>query len=124
MSNLVPAEAVARPADSKLVVTEAPDGVTVIVPPQHGYGCLTLFDVIVVGFMVFVTVIGVQGKINVDEDQPRPASAAQVTVLLGIGWTVAVGWLLYAIHTGRRQVVVAVVGDQLLVLQTSPIRTT
>jgi hypothetical protein len=101
-----------RPSNSKAVVDEYPEGVTITLPPV-GYksvgGAMLLAGVLIAGFMAWL--------IAVTDAVPAPVR--------GIFAFVGFIGLLAAIHgarIARRRVVIAVVGSRLLILQTGLVR--
>jgi hypothetical protein len=105
-------DAAERPADSRAVVDEYPEGVTINVPPAgfRGAGArLLVVGVFLLGLMVgqIAWTWGVRG--------------APTQLFAGVG---IVGALIatHGLRVARRRAVIAIVGPQLLILQTGLIR--
>jgi hypothetical protein len=110
-------EVAEQPADSRAVLEEHPDGVTITLPPPgvwRGSKGLFLFALVWCGFMTVFSVLFVPALVA---GQVR-GNAWIAYVILPIHWSVGIGLLVGAIHLGRRQAALAVVGDRLLVLRT------
>ncbi len=120
-------DVVEQPPDSRIAVERHPDGVTVTVPPLgffRSQGCFGLvFGLVFSVVGVALLLAFVNGLIAPPPPPPpRPRGRGDGPtwlgfVFLGVGITA----VLASIHHSRKRVVLAVVGDQLLTLETGPL---
>jgi len=109
------------PTDTQVRREDAADGVTLTVPPagiMRGSKGLFVFSVV---WLAFIGICDV-ALLLIMRDEHRINGWGALCFSL-IFWLIGIGMLLGAIQMGRRQAVLAVVGDQLAVLQTGPLRT-
>lgn len=101
-----------QPQSSRAVVEDGPDGVTISLPPM-GFGCgsvaLLVVGTVLVAAAVAITVFA--GKLM-----------GMKVLLVDAAGTGGLLLALHGVRIARRRVVVAVVGRQLLILQTGLIR--
>src|SRR5207247_1701165 len=111
-------ELLEQPAGSQIVVEESADSLTLTVPPTgllSGSGCLFLIGLFWCGFMTLFTGLMIFDDVKV---QHGFAPGWVVVPFVGLFWSVGLGMMLGALHLARRRAVLAVVGDELLILQT------
>ncbi len=110
-------EVLEQPKSSKVLVEESPAGVTFRVPPAGllgPQGCLFLFGLLWCGMLtVFTTMMFIGG---VKDKQGNPAGW-EAGLFISVFWLVGAGVLLGAVSAARRRAVLAVVGDELLTLE-------
>jgi len=105
-----------RPAGSTITLDESATGVTLEVPRaglRQGSKGLFPFGVVWCGFMALLT-----GFIVFSGGLGDPEGFWIFVAVISLFWLVGIGMLLAGINMGRRRAVLAVVGNQLLVLQT------
>lgn len=108
-----------QPAGSRAQFEQHPDGVTITIPPigiRRAYGGILLFALI---FATVGAVVTIGTAAPLFRANPQLPSGA---IIVGfIFFCVGTGLVIGAIHAGRKQVVLAVVGDQLLTFETGPL---
>ncbi len=116
-----------QPAGSRAVLEEHADGVTITLPPAglwRGSKGLFAFALFWNGFMAVFTAIVVGTRLFGNQ---VPGADFAVLAIFGsvivLFWAVGAGMMLGALHMGRRQAALAVVGDRLLALQSGPLGT-
>ncbi len=115
-----------QPADSRILVTELPNGWTFEVPPaglRKGSAGLFAFSCIWLGIIMLITGIAVTA---IFQPQPQAANDGRGFMLLFLipFWLVGIALLLLAIHLGRRQANLVVADSRVLISQTGLLRTT
>ena len=108
-----------RPTETDIVIEERADGVTVTVPPAGvRRGSKGLFTIGLV-WCIFMTVFS-GASIGVPLASGQAVTTIVPFVLFGLlFWCIGLGMLLGAINMGRRQVIIDVVGDTLLLTRKS-----
>jgi hypothetical protein len=101
-----------QPADSRVVLEEYPEGVTITVPPL-GFGgasiALTLAG---------LAVMGVTGSVAASMEAPSAKAYGICAAIAFVGLMLA----LHGVRVARRRVVIAIVLPQLMILQTGLVR--
>ncbi len=112
-------ERLQQPADSDVVVEPGATGVTLRLPPmgfrRAGRGSF-LALVLVFGFLIVL-----DGLLLAAGALDNPGGIMMLVFTL-IFWMAGIAGLVNGFHMARRQTVLAVVGDQLLILLTGPLR--
>jgi hypothetical protein len=105
-----------QPAYSRVICQARDDGVTLMVPPG-GIGLFFLLGCGLCAFAALPTLACLISGFRTDDGSYAPL------VMVVIFWAVALAVFLPAYHHARAQVALAVVGDQLEMLEISPLRT-
>jgi hypothetical protein len=106
-----------QPADSTVFVDCGVNSVTLTVPPA---GLLRGTGGMFVGALIWCSALAVVNFLFLSGDLPDVDVLAPTGAFSLAFWAIGVGMLLLSIHFGRRQAVLAVVHDRLMVLQTGP----
>jgi hypothetical protein len=109
-----------QPPKSKVIVEQSPRGVVLRIPEaglfgRGGGGCLLWSGVCLCLFMLVPTLallFGPPGPKDPEKLDPRVA-----WLILGLFWATGIGFLVGAMYMARRQAVLAVVDDTLMVMQ-------
>jgi hypothetical protein len=106
-----------QPADSRIVVDDLGDVFTLRVPPagfwkgSAGLGCFAVFWN---GFMAVFTIAAMFGALQNGDWR----GAIFFAGFIALFWAVGIGIFLAAVNMGRREAAIAIVDDQISVLQT------
>jgi hypothetical protein len=104
-----------QPPSSQVIYQACDDGVTLIVPPG-GPGLFFLLGCGLCVFAALPTLAGLFSGFRANDGTYWPLAMAVVF------WVVALAVFLPAYHNARAQVALAVVGDELELLESSPVR--
>ncbi len=109
-----------QPAGSSVVVERSATGLTATIPPAGlragSKGMFTFGLIWCGGLVVFTTIILVAGT------QKPGQSVLGLMAFLSLFWLAGIGLLLGGLNMGRRRAAIAVVDQELMILQTSIFR--
>jgi hypothetical protein len=101
---------VQKPADSNAVVRDLPNGFAIVVPPAglfKGTKGMFAFSLLWNGFMMVMTTLVVSSQFGGSANKPP----LFIFLVIGLFWAIGIGLLLAAINMGRRQTMLAVIGN-------------
>ncbi len=107
-----------QPSGSRVIVERHADGVTITVPPLGVRSALG--GAIFIG-VIFATVGGILAVMTLPELLRGNAKFNLGIVIVVVFTCVGVGIVLAAVQSGRKRVVLAIVGDRLLTYESGPL---
>lgn len=114
-----------QPRESKVIIEESATGVVLRVPApglfgRGGGGCLCCSGIVWCGFLLVGTFALIFGE--PDPNNPGNLDIRFGWLILGLLWLVGIGFLVAAVHMGRRQAILAVVNHTLMIMQSGLFR--